>query len=219
MTSVDPLRLRLLVAYDGTDFHGLAPQHGVSTVGGVLVAALSTVLQEDVAPSLVMSGRTDAGVHGRGQVLHVDVAALPRTGVEGLQRAVNKMVGPAIVVRSVSVVSSDFDARFSARWRRYRYSVLTTPVADPFLSRTAWHVPVSLDLSAMRLACDPLLGEHDFSSFCRVPKGQVDPSMVRRVTHAESSACAALGAGVGAGVLAAPNSASICASIRSVLAR
>ena len=185
MTASESIRIRLLVAYDGTDFHGLAPQPGVATIGGAVIAALSKVLQEDIAPSLVMSGRTDAGVHGWGQVLHFDVAGLPRTGVDGLQRAVNKMVGPAVVVRSVEVVSPDFDARFSARWRRYRYLVLTSAVADPFLSRTVWHVATPLDLSAMRLACDPLLGEHNFSSFCRVPKGQLKPSMVRQVTHAQ----------------------------------
>jgi tRNA pseudouridine38-40 synthase len=178
-----PTRLRLLVAYDGTDFHGLAPQPDQRTVAGELVGALSKVLRQDVGPSLVMSGRTDAGVHGWGQVLHIDVVAEPED-LARVQRSVNTMVGPAIVVREISEVPSDFDARFSARWRRYRYHVLTTTVPDPFLVRTAWHVGFPLNVRSMQLACDPLLGEHDFSSFCRVPKGQIEPSMVRRVTDA-----------------------------------
>jgi tRNA pseudouridine38-40 synthase len=179
------VRLRLVVAYDGTDFHGLAPQKDVATVGATLIAALSKVVSQDVSGSFVMAGRTDAGVHAWGQVVHVDVDGGSVLDLDRLQRSVNKMIGTSVVVRSVEVVPPSFDARYSAQWRRYRYSVLTTRTADPFLARTAWHVGIRLDLAAMRLACDPLLGEHDFSSFCRVPKGQDNPSMVRRITDAQ----------------------------------
>jgi tRNA pseudouridine38-40 synthase len=93
-------------------------------------------------------------------------------------------------VRDAAWAADDFDARFSARWRHYRYHLWTDPVPNPFLAATAWHVPRALDLDAMRLACDPLIGEHDFSSFCRRPKvepGTPEPSMVRRVLLAHWS--------------------------------
>jgi tRNA pseudouridine38-40 synthase len=82
-------------------------------------------------------------------------------------------------------VADTFDARHSARWRRYRYSILNRPDADPFSAATAWHVERPLDVPAMRLAADPLLGEHDFSSFCRRPPDRADgtpASLTRRVT-------------------------------------
>ena len=134
-----------------------------------------------------MSGRTDAGVHAWGQVIHIDVSGahdLSAAGLARVQRSMNKLCGSSIVVRAIDVAPEGFDARHSALWRRYRYHVLTTEMADPFLVRTAWHVPAELDISLMRLACDPLLGQHDFSSFCRVPRGQKRYSMVRTVTEA-----------------------------------
>ena len=86
-----------------------------------------------------------------------------------LQRAVNRALRPRVVVRAAEVAPDGFDARRSATGRRYRYTVRNHPVADPFTAATAWHVARPLDLAAMRLACDPLYGEHDFSSFCRRP--------------------------------------------------
>jgi tRNA pseudouridine38-40 synthase len=152
-------------------------------VGGTLEAALERVLRHPV--ELTVAGRTDAGVHATGQVVSFDARA------EGLdlarvQRAVNRMLRPAIVVHTAEVAAPDFDARFSARARRYRYLVLNRATADPFLAATAWHVEPVLDLSRMRLACDPLIGEHDFSSFCRRPKGDGAP-LVRRVLDARWS--------------------------------
>jgi tRNA pseudouridine38-40 synthase len=174
-------RVKLVVAYDGRDFAGFAPNVGVRTVGGTLEAALERVLRHPV--ELAVAGRTDAGVHATGQVVSFDARAegldLPR-----VQRAVNRMLRPAIVVRSAEVADRGFDARLSARARRYRYLVLNRPTPDPFLAATAWHVEAPLDLSRMRLACDPLIGEHDFSSFCRRPKGDGEVSLVRRVVDA-----------------------------------
>jgi tRNA pseudouridine38-40 synthase len=100
-----------------------------------------------------------------------------------LQRALNKALRPAIVVRECCVAPDGFDARRSATGRRYRYTIRNHPVADPFTAHVAWHVPEPLDLAAMRLACDPLIGEHDFSSFCRRPPGEA--SLVRRVREAK----------------------------------
>lgn len=179
-------RLRLVVAYLGTNFHGLAPQPGQRTVCGELLQALTTTLRlGDDPPPITMSGRTDAGVHGWGQVLHIDVPATTAVDPTRLTKSLNKMLGPEITIREIDLAPRSFDARFSALWRRYRYTVLTGPTPDPFLASTAWYVPHELDLAAMRLACDPLLGEHDFSSFCRVPKGHEEPSMTRLLTHAD----------------------------------
>jgi tRNA pseudouridine38-40 synthase len=173
--------VRLVVAYDGTGFHGMAPNQGVRTVAGVLTEALERVLRHPVA--LSVAGRTDKGVHAQGQVVSF-TTTVERDPV-ALVRAVNALCAPAVVVRHAAVVADDFDARFSARSRTYRYTVLSRPVPDPFLDRTAWWVPVPLDLSAMTLACDPLIGRHDFSSFCRRPKGSgTEVSLERRVLDA-----------------------------------
>ncbi len=182
-------RARLSVAYDGSHFHGFADNDGVRTVAGVLSEALSRIARMPV--EITGAGRTDAGVHAWDQVVSCD---LPRDlDLDGLARRLTKLCVPGIVVRSVEWCSDpEFNARFSARWRQYRYTVLNDPIADPFLTPTVWHVPAPLDLSLMHLGCDPLVGEHDFSAFCRKPKlspdqierGDPGPSLVRRVTSA-----------------------------------
>ena len=168
----------MTVAYDGRGFRGFAVQREVKTVGGELTKAIGKVLGHPV--ELTCAGRTDAGVHAWGQVVHFD--AREGADLEGLQRSLNKMLGPAIVVRDADVAAPDFDARRSATARCYRYTVLNRPVPDPFLAATTWHVEQPLDLRSMELGCDPLIGEHDFSSFCR----RVDEttSLVRRVHDA-----------------------------------
>jgi tRNA pseudouridine38-40 synthase len=177
-------RARLTVAYDGTAFHGFAENDGVVTVMGELRAALERVAR--VPLDLTGAGRTDAGVHGWGQVVSGDLPA--GLDLPGLARRVNRMCGPAIAVREIAWTDdAEFSARFSAQWRHYRYDVLNAPRPDPFLARTTWHVTQPLDLFALQLACDPLIGEHDFSSFCRRPKplaGEPEASMTRRVLQA-----------------------------------
>lgn len=177
------VRVRMLVAYDGTDFHGFAAQSGQRTVAGALTEAIARVVRVPV--ELTCAGRTDRGVHAWGQVVSVD---LPQdTDLGALHRSLLKLCGPAVVVREVSVTEPDFDARFSARSRTYRYTVLNRPSPDPFLVRTAWHVATPLDLDLLVLACDPFLGEHDFSAFCRRPKvapGEEPASLARRVLSA-----------------------------------
>jgi tRNA pseudouridine38-40 synthase len=173
--------VKAIVAYDGGGFYGFATADGLPTVAGELVRVISMVAREPV--TVVAAGRTDAGVHARGQVLSFDLP--DHVDLEALQRSVNKLLRPAIVMRSVEPVALDFSARFDARWRRYRYTVLNSAVPDPFRAATAWHVPQPLDLDLMRLACDPLIGEHDFSSFCRRPKDKPNASMVRRVIAAD----------------------------------
>jgi tRNA pseudouridine38-40 synthase len=167
--------LKLVVAYDGTDFHGFAAQRGMRTVEGVLTEVLARLLREEVA--LVCAGRTDAGVHAWGQVVSCPVAS--DVDPERIVRAVNGMLGPEVVVRAAELVEAPFDARRAARWRTYRYTVLNRPVPDPFLARTSWWVREPLDLTLLRLGADPFLGEHDFSTFCR--KGPPGSTTVRRV--------------------------------------
>ncbi len=177
-------RARFLVAYDGTDFHGFAPNVGVRTVLGELSAAVSLVVRTPV--ELTGAGRTDAGVHAWGQVVSGDLP--DDTDLAGLARRINKMHGPEIAVRDAAWASPDFDARFSANYRHYRYHVWNDPAPNPLEARTSWHVPQPLALWAMRAAGDPLIGEHDFASFCRRPKvaeGEPVPSLVRRVLDLE----------------------------------
>jgi tRNA pseudouridine38-40 synthase len=178
------VRLRMLVAYHGGGFHGIALQSRHRTVGGVLTEAATTVLQLSQAPKLVVAGRTDAGVHGWGQVLHLDVQLRKKLDLVKLKRSLNQMLAPEVVVRAVEVAPEGFHARYSARYRRYRYEVVNRPDLDPFRVGLAWHVTAPLDLRLMTLACDPLFGTHDFSSFCRVPKGDPDASMIRTLTDA-----------------------------------
>lgn len=186
------VRVRMTLAYDGSAFHGFAAQPGQRTVGGTLADAIGRVLGHAV--SITCAGRTDTGVHALGQVVHFDVpgAALKGKGagahgaaggVERLAVSCNRMLAPEVVVTAACVAGSDFDARSSALSRSYRYTILNSPLADPFCARTAWHVADPLDLKAMRVAADPLIGEHDFSAFCRRARGR-EQSLVRRVLDA-----------------------------------
>ena len=179
------VRVRLLVAYDGTDFKGFAENPGVKTVAGTLVRAIERVTRHSIR--LVCAGRTDAGVHGWGQVVHFDVSEAQAADLEALVRSVNRMCAPAIVVREAAVVDAGFDARRSARARCYRYTILNRPTPDPFMARFSWHVPDPLDVPVLRLGCDALIGTHDFTSFCRKPKvgdGVEVPSLVRDIHDA-----------------------------------
>jgi tRNA pseudouridine38-40 synthase len=155
--------IRMLLAYDGTDFHGWARQPGVRTVQGVLEEALGRLLGEP--PRLSVAGRTDAGVHALGQVASLSVP----DGLDParVQRAVNGLLAPEVVVRSARHAPAGFDARRSATAREYLYRIRTDPVGDPFTARFVWHRPGLLSSTAMRRAARALLGEHDFASFCR----------------------------------------------------
>jgi tRNA pseudouridine38-40 synthase len=150
---------------------------------GELSAAIERVTRRPFEYS--MSGRTDAGVHGWGQVVSGDLPA--DTDLDGLARRLNKLCRPDIAVRAIDWAAPDFDARFSATWRQYRYHVWNDAAPNPLLADTAWHVARPLALDLMRSACADLLGEHDFTSFCRAPKVDEDhplPSMVRIVLDA-----------------------------------
>jgi tRNA pseudouridine38-40 synthase len=179
-------RARLTVAYDGTGFRGFAPNPGVRTVMGELSDAVATVVRRPV--ELTGAGRTDAGVHAWGQVVSGDLP--DDVDLDDLGRRLNKLCAPAIAVRDLAWVDDDFDARFSATWRHYRYDVWNGSTPNPLLAARAWWVHQPLARWALQAACDPLIGEHDFASFCRRPKvadGEPEPSLVRRVLSARWS--------------------------------
>ena len=180
-----PVRWRLSVAYDGSGFHGFAAQEGQRTVAGCLAEALGRVTRSAV--SLTCAGRTDAGVHAVGQVVHFEVPAGVSAGLDpaGLVKSCNSQLGPAIVVRDAAPAPAGFDARHSATARRYRYLVVNAPVPDPLLAGLAWHVSDPLDLRSLAAAADALLGEHDFRAFCRrVPGTSPADPITRRVLDA-----------------------------------
>jgi len=175
------VRVRLTVAYHGAGFRGMAAQPGQRTVAGVLGEAIEKVAQAPV--TLAVAGRTDAGVHAWGQVVACDVPGDSRAAeVTELAHRLNRLLSPEVVVRAAEVAADDFDPRRQATGRRYRYTVLRRPVPDPWLADTSWWVAAPLDLRSMRAGCAPLLGEHDFSAFCR---RQGDASLVRLVREAD----------------------------------
>jgi len=162
----------------------------VPTVAGALAAALERILRLPAPPPVTAAGRTDAGVHAQDQWVHVDLPSLPSPAeLDDLHRRLVKMLAPSVVVRSVSAAPPGWDARRSALSRTYRYTVLNRELPDPFLAGFAWHVPAPLDVGAMELACDAVIGEHDFSSFCRRPGRTEDGvSLVRNVLGASWTA-------------------------------
>jgi tRNA pseudouridine38-40 synthase len=185
------VRVRMVLAYDGAGFHGFAPQPGgVRTVAGVLADVLERVLRLAAPPAITCAGRTDVGVHAWGQVAHVDLPATAAITSPGgradLHRRLVRLLAPEVVVRSLETAPAGWDARRSALARSYRYTVLNRPLPDPFRHGQVWLIEPPLDVRAMQLACDPLIGEHDFSSFCRKAAADGPPdALVRRVLAAD----------------------------------
>jgi tRNA pseudouridine38-40 synthase len=168
------VRLRIDLGYDGTAFAGWATQPGLRTVQGELEAALATVLRLPLV-RVTCAGRTDAGVHARGQVVHVDVPSPAYAGQGGDTALGRRLAGvlPADVgVRAVRVAPRGFDARFSPLWRRYAYRVSDAPFGpDPLRRHDVLAHRRALDVDAMHEAALGLVGEHDFAAFCRQREG------------------------------------------------
>ena len=174
------MRLRLDLSYDGTDFHGWARQPALRTVQGELEGALAQILRVESVP-VTCAGRTDTGVHARGQVVHLDVsdevlaAARGRstTGAEQeLLRRLNGVLSEDIRILRSRRAPAGFDARFAAIWRRYAYRIADAPeLVDPLGRRHVLAWPRTLDLESMNQAATLLLGRHDFAAFCRRREG------------------------------------------------
>lgn len=169
------VRLRLDLGYDGTDFSGWALQPGRRTVQGVLESAIATVLRLPEV-RVTCAGRTDAGVHARGQVVHVDVPepAYRSLGADPdvLGRRLAGVLPADVAVLGVRPAPPGFDARFSPLWRRYAYRVCdTTYGPDPLRRREVLAHRRRLDVPAMRAAATALAGEHDFAAYCRRREG------------------------------------------------
>jgi tRNA pseudouridine38-40 synthase len=168
------VRLRLDLRYDGTEFSGWAVQPGLRTVQGILEDALAVVLRLEVGPRATVAGRTDAGVHARHQVCHVDVprAALDQGGRASLLRRLAGVLPDDVAILAVAPAAPGFEARFSALWRRYVYRVADRPaLVDPLRRREVLRYPRPLDVERMHRSAQPLLGEHDFAAFCRRREG------------------------------------------------
>lgn len=172
------MRLRIDLSYDGSGFHGWAAQPQLRTVQGTLESALATVLRVPEV-RVVCAGRTDTGVHARGQVIHLDVAELPplRTAsdeapTETLRRRLNGLLPADIRLRSIREVPESFDARFSATWRRYAYRIAdAVEQQDPLTRNHVMHHPRALDIGVMNESARLLLGLNDFASFCKQREG------------------------------------------------
>ncbi len=197
-------RIRLDLAYDGTFFSGWAAQPGLRTVEGVLTSALVTVLREPVR--LTVAGRTDAGVHAAAQVVHFDAsteawAALPGrsdrlpeaalltrlAGVLAREAQASLPRTPRgagdVVVTGVRSVPQAFDARFGALSRRYTYRIADAAAPrDPARRATVLWLPGRLDVRAMEASAEPLLGEHDFLSYCKPRQGATTIRTLRTLT-------------------------------------
>lgn len=180
------MRLALGIEYLGTAFHGWQRQPGERSVQETLETAVSTVADHPVR--VTCAGRTDAGVHALGQVIHFDTDG--RRPARAWTMGVNSNLPADVSVSWVSRVGEDFHARFSARSRTYRYVIHNSPLRSALLAERAWWCRRELDLAAMRSAVAHLMGEHDFSAFRATACQAENP--VRRVTDSSVFRCGRL---------------------------
>jgi tRNA pseudouridine38-40 synthase len=177
--------LKLILAYDGSEFAGWQVQPERATVQGTLASSIGRLTGENVLPQ--GSGRTDAGVHALGQVASFQTASpIP---IENWASALNDILPASIRVLEASEQGEDFHARKSARAKTYRYRIYRGAICSPFLARYVWHYPYPLDEGAVSAAATIVVGEHDFTSFAAV-----DPGRVERM-HAMASNCEDGGSG------------------------
>jgi tRNA pseudouridine38-40 synthase len=194
---VSKVRWRLDLSYDGTNFSGWAAQVGRRTVQGELESWITRVLRLDEPAQLVCAGRTDAGVHARGQVAHLDLdPTVISDGGDALTRRLNKVLGGDCVVRRISAAPRGFDARFAAVWRRYVYRLSDAEVPpDPLYRYQVAQLHTEVDLARLNAEAATLIGLRDFGAFCRRREG----ASTIRTLH--ELACRRLPSGPMAGVI------------------
>lgn len=175
------MNYKLLIQYDGTDFHGWQSQEGFRTVQGEIEHALSLIEGKSVA--VFGSGRTDAGVHAEGQVASVELQR--EISPRKLRAAINGNIGRDVRVLEAEEVDSEFHARYSAREKTYVYRVVNAPVMSPFWSRFAHHEARALDLAKMQAAAELFVGRHDWTAFSAAQSDVED--RVRTITAAHIS--------------------------------
>ena len=204
------IRLRIDLAYDGAGFRGFARQPDQHTVQGVVEASLATLFRVPVETT--GAGRTDAGVHASGQVMHCDVPSDARHAQDlaRLRGALDHLCGEAITIWRVRRATRTFHARFSAQQRRYRYRLCDAVAMDPAWRFRTWHTgPPGLDTAAMEAGGSHLVGEHTFGSFCRKREGD---ALVRRIDRI------AVRRGVGGLVVVGVDGAAFCHQmVRSIV--
>lgn len=180
--------MRINLAYDGTDFKGWGIQPGLRTVQGVIEESISTILQLDKPARLIVAGRTDAGVHARGQVAHIDLDTHP--GV--LERRLRRFVPEDIRIISITEAHPDFHARYAAKARRYVYRMTDHQAGpDPLAGRMITPLTAPVDIELMHEASLHLLGTHDFAAFCKPREGATtirDLKILRTVRGGETIA-------------------------------
>jgi len=153
--------IKLTIEYDGTAFHGWQIQPGLETIQGVIKERIAQITQGEV--NLIGAGRTDAGVHALGQVANFQTESA--IDLAALQRGLNSLLSPDIVIKGIEEVEEGFHARFSARSKRYEYHILNRSYPSALLRAYAWFIPHQLDLASMERCGRFLIGSHDFSSF------------------------------------------------------
>jgi len=169
--------IKLTIAYDGTNYCGWQRQKNGLSVQELLERALRKILREKI--TVIGSGRTDAGVHSRGQTLNFRTRS--SMGLESIKKALNANLPEDISVTGIRTVGMDFNARFNAKSKVYRYLIYTSETRSPFDRRYSLYVPYGLNISAMGEAANYLLGKHDFSSF-KAAHGSAKTS-IRTIKH------------------------------------
>lgn len=170
--------IKLLIEYDGTNYHGWQVQPNGLTIQEVIEKKIEVMIRQRVR--LIASGRTDAGVHALGQVANFQTSsAIP---VEGFWRGLNSLLPPEIVIKSAEEVKPEFHAQYGVKRKTYRYLILNRELPSAIYRNYSWHIPLSLDVSAMQDASRILLGKKDFSSFQAADPDPTDP--VREVFQA-----------------------------------
>ena len=169
----------MTVSYNGAAYAGFARQPDQSTVQGELERALEVLLRRPVETTC--AGRTDAGVHARGQVVSFDVTneeleAIGEQGFRRFKRSMNAITPEDIAILDAELRPNGFSARFDAKAREYRYFLACEQAAPVFMRDFSWHVVGELDAAAMERAAQCLIGEHDFKSFCRASSAEGKPT-------------------------------------------